>query len=145
MNEISRALDDIERALRAAPRYIDGVRRFANAGRSVADALEPAFRAYQDTHGGRAPRGRGVHRVAAPDAEGGTLVELGSLAAVAYLTSKDRRRQAADLYIHDFEAPLPSLCFREGSRELVIVRGFYDEGLLRRGSRYTVDKEGIEG
>lgn len=144
MSDFARALDEIERAFRAGPELVQNVRRVVNSGQQVARVLEPAFRLYQDTHGGRRPKGRGVHRVHVPDASGGTLVEMGSITAIAYLTSKERGQSEPDLYIHDFERPYPTLAFRADSRELVIVRGSLDESRIRL-SRYTVESEGIEG
>jgi len=146
MSELGRTLDQIERVLRNAPREVERVARLVNstgeAVRGVSRVLEPAVRLYQETHGGQSPR-RVVY-TEVPDATHGPLVELGSLAAVAYLTNKDEPRKRSrvipdarpDLFIHDFERPYPTLAFRADSRELVIVR---------TASRYTIGREGIEG
>lgn len=152
MSEAARVLEQIERIFTNAPREVERVSRVLNAGagaaRSVAAALEPAVRLYRQTHGGQDPRRE--EYVEVPDEEGGPLVELGRLTAVAYLTNKDRvskqsgsrwvepKAKRPDLYIHDFERPYPVLAFRTESRDIVIVRG-------ADRSRYTVGEEGIDG
>jgi hypothetical protein len=120
----AQVLRQVEEVLRHAPQAADAFER-------VASSIERGAELFSRTHGGRkADRVRYVET-----AEDGPLVVLGDLRAVAYLARKDRRGHRPEMFVHDFERPYPSLCFRPESRDLVIVRS---------SSRYTVGDEGIE-
>jgi hypothetical protein len=94
------------------------------------DDFDHAAREYVKTHWGlRGPVECRRLRVPNPFAE--TPVEMGALVAVVYRTRKGVDRELVD-YEHEFERPLPRLCFTSA-------------GLIIAGGGYRVDTRGIVG
>lgn len=92
--------------------------------------FDHAAREYVKTHWGlRGPVTSRRLRVPNPFAE--TPVEMGSLVAVVYRTRKGLDHELVD-YEHEFERPLPRLCFTSA-------------GLIIAGGGYRVDPRGIVG
>jgi hypothetical protein len=121
-------------------RLVNGLRTAGELSPKVADALEVVERAaqlYGNLHGGHNGWNRPPINLEVPHIQPGeVLVEMGALARISYLTSKEPGRKKPDEFGHNFDTPRPVLYVHPASGDLVIVRN---------RSSYTVNSRGIVG